>query len=88
MYDAQKGCGTILTFNSILPYFCSYISRFSARGRWILCVIVDVAEIVGVAMKKNGCGPKIFAREAHLFLTRLATMEEKIQGLNGTFLRL
>ena len=31
---------------------CQYVSRFSGRGRWILCIVVDVAEIVGVAMQK------------------------------------
>ena len=35
------------------------ISRFSGRGRWILCIVTDVAEIVGVAMQRNGCGLKI-----------------------------
>ena len=43
----------------------------------------DVAEIVGVAILNNGCGPKIFAHTLcalthqsvpHLFLTRLATI--------------
>ena len=38
-----------------------YISRFSGRGRWILCVVADVAEIVGVAMRK-WAWPQNFAR--------------------------
>ena len=47
---------------SILPCFCPYITRFSGRGRWILCVVTDGAEIVGVAMQKKWAWPQTFAR--------------------------
>ena len=59
---------------SILPRVCPYISRFSGRGRWILCVVVDVAEIVGVAMPKMGVAPKFRICPASI-LIRLATMQ-------------
>ena len=51
------------------------------HGRWILCVVADVAKTVGVPMQKMGVAPNFrtrFARVSssvpHQFLIRLATM--------------
>ena len=46
-------------------------------GRWILCIVTDVAEIVGVAMQKWAWSQffaSVSSSVPHLFLTRLATM--------------
>ena len=64
---------------SILPCFCPYISRFSGRGRWILCVVADVAEIIVSMAMQNGHGPKNFVRALRaLTHLRLATMHPNL----------